>query len=75
MEDRFNNTSAPFIPVEPLFNEQAIRESDAPRPQDTLFALGGKVVEDGKGLSFDRDHFEKFLKQDTKATKSGAVGP
>ena len=46
MQDRFDNSVAPFVPQEVLFNERADRTSDAQapiKPANLLAALMGKA--------------------------------
>lgn len=69
MQDRFLNSSAPFIPAEAMFNEQANRNSeiDAIKPANLLAAIMGKpdataVPNFNKKLQFDEEHYNKFEK-------------
>ena len=72
MQDRFENSVAPFVPTEATFNERADRTSDqqAPiKPANILAAIMGKgdpaevLKPQEKRLSFTEQHFEKFLRE------------
>jgi hypothetical protein len=73
MQDRFENSVAPFVPQEVLFNERADRtsETQAPiKPANLLAAIMGKAdpaevlkPQGQKRLSFTEQHFEKFLRE------------
>lgn len=49
MRDRFTNGVAPFIPVEAVFNEQAMRDSEVQepiKPKNILAAIMGNPMMD-----------------------------
>jgi hypothetical protein len=49
MRDRFTNGVAPFIPPEPVFNEQAVRDSEVKepiKPKNLLAAIMGNPMMD-----------------------------
>ena len=51
MRDRFTNGVAPFIPVEAVFNEQAMRDSEVQepiKPKNILAAIMGNPMMDQK---------------------------
>jgi len=74
MRDRFENSVAPFIPIEPTFEECAIRTSEtmnAAKPKNILAAIMGNptgAVEEvkEKRLSFDSAHYNKFEREDNR---------
>ena len=70
IRDRFTNGVAPFIPEEPVFNEQAERSSavvEAIKPKNILAAIFGNPMLDAKAtqpgemkMDFDEAHYDKF---------------
>lgn len=70
MEDQFEKTTAPFIPSDVMFNEFATRMStleDGAQIKIGKMSPGyNKKGDSNKRLSFNDEHFEKFLKQDKK---------
>jgi hypothetical protein len=61
MQDRFR-TTAPFVPSEAAFNEQADRASGDKK--QGLAGLFAAPTADPVRLSFDQKHFEQFLRED-----------
>lgn len=70
MQDKFESTAAPYIPESAVFNEYATRTSSMENGGKLGKLLGiatGLQKEDSeKRLSFNDEHFAKFLKQDKK---------
>ena len=69
MRDRYCNATAPFIPKEAVFNEQADRDSveEEIKPKNILAAIMGNPMHDTnskpveqKKMEFNEDHYNKF---------------
>ena len=76
MRERFTNGIAPYIPPEPIFNEQAQRSSEhvEVKPKNLLAAIMGNPMADmkmqpepEKKLEFDEAHYDKFQREDKRA--------
>ena len=88
MMEQFESTMAPYVPESAMFNEFALRNSDeqngpglSPAKPKTLAAAflkssaGGVAVQaPQRRLSFNHEHFEKFLKQDKKQKQNNQRG-
>ena len=71
MVDQFEDSSAPYIPDSAIFNEYATRTSSnenagGGKLGKLLGIQGGMKDDTEKRLSFNDEHFAKFLKQDKK---------
>ena len=69
MKKRFDETNAPFVPTEASFNEIIIRDSTSKKNPNNKKAGGllallknDKAVPSDPKLTFDENHFNKFLK-------------
>ena len=71
MAERFQNSTAPYIPEEAVFNEEANRcseqEAPAAKPKNILAALMGnpagaldEPLLKPKNMEFDEMHYDKF---------------